>query len=381
MKRQTTLWLAAGFLLVANTLLARTVPVFRHALEQWPAREVYLTVGLAQTPSLRDRNLMRTFETNSLDQRGPCNYRMRLEYRQVSSYITIAGLNPDVEDVAPFFTGELTEATLKRVLRSPLRDNIASELLAGKASVWLFIEGKTPLPKVRAKIAATLAAESKRLTLHNKKAAGETDETTPQTEQPLPVDFVLHTLGQTPATEKAEAILLGQLADLSPGMTVPAGSLFCVTGRGLIIASFGPETITTDNLTAVCEFLAAPYSCDLNHLKNAPALLLKGDWGKIVPLIVTEIQPTPATGLPTSVPEGSQAGKDDLPKLPAAPVAPSPKTLPPTPPAPKKTLIDKIPFLYIVGAAMAGWIGFMLYRLKQEYDSHQRTKKEEESQK
>ena len=66
----------------------------------------------------------------------------------------------------------------------------------------------------------------------------------------------------------------------------------------------------------------------------------------------------------------------ELPKLPAAPAT---RPIPglDTDLAPD-TLIDKIPWIYLVGVIMIGWIGFMFYRIKQEYDSQKRMKDEED---
>ncbi len=345
MKRFHPQLVALVLLAAANWAAAAPVPVFRHALDHWPSRAVYLTVGLAKTPSLRDRGLMKSFEAASLDQRGTCNYRLRLEYHQVSSHISIAAMNPDVEDVAPFYTAVLNEATLNAVLTSPLRAKIASELQTGKAGVWLYVEDKSLAAKQAATIATTITNQGKHLS--------QTD---------LPIAFTLHTLTLDKASQIAEAVLLGQLADLSPSMTIAPGTLFCITGRGLIIAALGPEQATEDNITAVCEFLASPYSDDLDHLKTAPALLLNADWDN------ASKKSAPAPAPP------AQTDTESSPKAPAV-VRP---VIPTIPAAAKPTLIDKIPWIYLVGLIMAGWIGFMFYRIKQEVDSQKRMNNEEE---
>lgn len=101
------------------------IPVFRYALEHWPADDYrFETSG-------ENRRL---FPTDVSD----ANLRVEVSDTETESRL----LFPDGESVA--WTGVATPETAARILDSPARAEIAKCILSGQSVVWVYIESGDP---------------------------------------------------------------------------------------------------------------------------------------------------------------------------------------------------------------------------------------------
>ncbi|MBT3279345.1 MAG: hypothetical protein HN370_08230 [Phycisphaerales bacterium] len=75
---------------------------------------------------------------------------------------------------------------------------------------------------------------------------------------------------------------------------------------------------------------------------------------------------------PAQAAETPRLEKEALPAVAAKPATP-PTTLPK-----KESTADSIPLTYVIGFVMLVWLGFIIYRLKLEYDCQKRAKDEEQ---
>jgi hypothetical protein len=289
--------LMATFCLMApaSPVAACTVPVFRYALERWPA-DPYEAVIFHRGPfgpqdqaiadALRqaaDSPLaLANLTVNVVDVAGQMDdvtlalwqaHKDRPLPRLVLRY-------PDTPaDAPPAWAGLLSSAEVRDLIDSPARRQLAWRLLKGESVVWLLIECGN---KARDAAAARLLTDQL-AQLQKTLQLPEVDENDPQVQGPplrssLPLRLVFSQLALA-RHDPAERIFVSMLLNTQPN-AAPADepAIIPVFGRGRALGVLSGKAITPDNLSDAAAFLTGQCSCLIKEQNPGIDLLLAADW-------------------------------------------------------------------------------------------------------
>ena len=113
------------------------IPVFRYALERWPADAFRIEVAPLEAATAAERAALVQLEDGAAINGGPCNYVVtRMPDAAGPEAVTV--LPP--RGTIPVWTGSLTEASAA-VAAGPAHQELVRRLLAGDAIVWLVLVG------------------------------------------------------------------------------------------------------------------------------------------------------------------------------------------------------------------------------------------------
>ena len=274
--------------LLPALIWACQVPVFRYALERWPAEACRLEVGPGGGAEAdAARALLRQAVA---DPRAPLN----LELQEA------AGLAPGTLALqAPAAAGEtarppvwqapLTPATARLLADSPVRRTLRERLLAGESAVWLLLESGDAAKDAAAagRLAQALEAAQASLQLpegvltpeqaRQGQSAGKPEDVL-QSEVPLRLAFSTLRLSRQDA---AEAVLIAQLLRVEDDLADYAGEpmAFPVFGRGRVLEPLIGAGIHRDNVVEHAQYLCGACSCEVKALNPGMDLLLAAAWG------------------------------------------------------------------------------------------------------
>jgi hypothetical protein len=269
-------------LLPVVPLRACDVPVYRYALENWPADSYHAAV-LHRGPLGADARLL----VDRLEQRAAAaNLLVRVidldQARQEDVPETDVSAGPMLVVQYPAATkietdawsGPLSLQAIDALLDSPLRRETANRLHAGE-TVWLLLASGT-------KEADEAAA----------KVIEENRPSSPDT-------ALLWVRRDDPAERVLVRLLLGSEPDLA-GRGEPMA--FPVFGRGRVLYALVGAGITAENVRRAGEFLSGDCSCTVKRDNPGTDLLLTADWSDVrrpapddvEPPPVSEAQPAPA---------------------------------------------------------------------------------------
>jgi hypothetical protein len=275
---------------------ACNVPVFRYALERWPA-DLYEVVVLHDGQlTAKDQQLVAMLQESSRSTQGLTNYNLHqiavsdveddLLHQVWAKHGTDSGpvlalLYPrnamDVPDRV-VTAAPLSQDAVEGLIDSPLRQNLVGEILAGESAVWLFV----PSGNVEADQAALTQ-------LHDHVARNERElELPPQDEieadeffrieNPieLRLGFSVLTLNRDDAKEKfLLAMLLGSEPDLE---SLQEPMAFPVIGRGRVLYGLVGKGISADTIKSASRFVVGPCSCQVKEQNPGFDLLLSVAW-------------------------------------------------------------------------------------------------------
>ena len=133
-------------LCLANALPACDVPVFRYALERWPAETYTIVASLPEQTGTAGDNGLKLLRNSSIFEGGNANYRLEEKYYPAEQaagenaarleviYYSQSGLTSRI------WQGPLSRQAVSRIVGSPLRSEIAEKLIGGATGVWLLLE-------------------------------------------------------------------------------------------------------------------------------------------------------------------------------------------------------------------------------------------------
>jgi hypothetical protein len=302
--------LGCGVLLPAQ---ACNVPVFRYALERWPADSYRLSVYytrqldpalakqldvLAQRPLNMEVSLVDLQKTDPKDRRlaGVAIDRGKLPW--------IVLCYPDRGDPPRVaWSGRLESGVLDRIADSPVRREIVRRILSGESAVWILLESGDAQKNrsAREQLQRAITTAGKRFHLP---AAEELDysaddsmpDSAPDASDglaakiPLKVAFSLLTLSRKDAKEEIlRAVLLGSEPDLKEYSCEPMA--FLVFGQGRVLWALVGKGVNADNVLEACEFLTEGCSCQIKSTNPGTDLLTCTDWCRFLqrPLSIEEV--------------------------------------------------------------------------------------------
>jgi len=296
-------------LLCAAPVWACDVPVFRWALERWLPDPYDIVVF--------KRGTMTPSHATAVDELESCenaNASVRLvdvdsELDPAVKELWDSQLSPDLPLMivrypnAPpgaggFWSGSLTHDTVKTVLDSPKRREIAQRLLDDDAAVWVLLESGDPAKDGPAAELLQEQIERMQNTLKLPDRApdlGYASWIAPEAPD-LQISFSLVQIGRNdPAEQMFVEMLLHSESDL---LSFAEPMAFPVFGRGRALYALVGAGITEENIEEACAFLVGACTCLVKDENPGTDMLMSVDWdGLIGTSYVAELVPAPFPGL------------------------------------------------------------------------------------
>lgn len=268
-------------------LNACNIPVYRYALQNWPADEyVVLWYFQSQTPELSVCDSLLTSSSancrvNKIDVNTPAG-KIIAEENGVSVFPWMQVSSPQNPETLVLWSGPLTRDHLAHILHSPVRSRLARQLLQGQAAVWVLL-------KSGAKEADQKAVQ----TLHSalqKANAVQSNSFTDDLEKYSFAEMVVDRL--SPEEKFFVDCLLHSEPDLC---SWSSPMLFPVFGRGRVLYALVGEGIQEKNILDACQAVTGWCSCEVKALNPGCDLLLAMDWThSALPMTMSETIYIPA---------------------------------------------------------------------------------------
>jgi hypothetical protein len=338
---RTSGWVAPlAVVICASPACACNVPVFRFALEKWPADLYEVVIIHRGELSASDKALVQNLtkdksaanctvevidlagrpeeQVQALLARFP---RMELPFLLVR-YPRVCGIDADV------WTGKLSAISLKSVLDSPARQELARRLLRGDSAVWLLLESGV---KTKDESAARLVQTELRQLENKLKLPSRTDDPEDRINPegpPLRVAFSLLRVSQAdPAEQVLVRMLLNSENDLS-GRRVPM--VFPIYGRSRALYALVGSGINQENIAEAAQHVVGPCTCTIKEQNPGVDLLVSARWDDLLTgRLVKERPPPPLPSLAdfathdSAEAERSETDPSVVPRAPADPEPPS----------------------------------------------------------
>ncbi|MGD8500142.1 MAG: hypothetical protein PVJ86_05815 [Phycisphaerales bacterium] len=297
---------------LSQAVYACSTPVFRYALERWPA-DFYEAVLIHRGPIADDdpTALLLKDETaqflnlrlSAIDLESAAETETGPEpAERVKSLL--GGEIPEKLPAlalwypwqrgraAPLWVGEFTPATVALLAKSPKRKELAERLMEGQSGVWVFVESGNA-DKDRAAL-QLLSQELEAATRELKEMALPVDDV-----QMPGLSFEFSTLSVSRSDPKERFLLemlLNSEPDLDEYADVPI--VFPVFGRGRALFALVGEGINSDNLREAIAFLTGPCGCEIKMMNPGVDLLMATNWDAAVMQFYQEFYETQEEELP-----------------------------------------------------------------------------------
>ncbi len=260
--------IAALALVLPTAAAACSVPVFRYALDRWPADAFRLEAPAA---ALRG-------EPVASDLRGDGGVQLNIEVLPLDQEQDARLFFPGQSgEAAAVWSGELNAANYRALVTSPARAEIAKRLLNGDTAVWVLVEsGSPPASDALAKrLGEQLAAIEKTATLPAMRPDDPSSQIGPGPK--LQVKFSLLRIPRAAAEEHA---FIAMLAGPDGLPALPATQPFAalVFGRGHVAGAWMGEKLTGELIEKASLFLIGACSCEAKHLNPGWDTLMRVNW-------------------------------------------------------------------------------------------------------
>ena len=276
---------AALFILSPSTAYACSTPVFRYAMERWPA-DYYEGVLIHKGPLADDDPASVLLQG---EQAEFLNLRISPIDLASSTADEVTGLlgGPVPETLpalvlwypwnkgraAPFWNGQFTPSTVKALIQSPKRQELARRLTDGQTAVWIFIES------------GNAGKDKAALQLLNKEfatAAKELKEMASALAEELQMPEISYEFSILPVSrsDPNERMLLEMLLNSEPDLDEYSNEpiVFPTFGRGRALFALVGEGINADNLREAIAFITGPCGCEIKMLNPGVDLLMAENW-------------------------------------------------------------------------------------------------------
>jgi hypothetical protein len=311
--------LALAYFASASSTHACSVPVFRYALERWPA-DPYEVVIFHRGPLKEEtKSALAKLEAATHENGGIANLELATVNLDDNPELALQKLWEAQENAElpwmvvryprtlrrdeTVWATRLTDAAAQRLLQSPLRSKVADLLLKGETGVWILLESgdRTKDDAAAELLRKQLKKMTQTLKLPELNKNDPDDRITRGPGVPdLKVSFALLRLSRTdPAEQALVQMLLHAEDDL---ITLGAKPMaFPIFGRGRAHFALVGDGIVASNIEESCTALVGPCTCQVKRLYPGTDLLLAADWDKVFrPAEKAEAPqpPTPSTTLP-----------------------------------------------------------------------------------
>ena len=174
---------------------------------------------------------------------------------------------------APFWNGQFTPSTVKALIQSPKRQELARRLTDGQTAVWIFIES------------GDAGKDKAALQLLNKEfatAAKELKEMASALAEELQMPEISYEFSILPVSrsDPNERMLLEMLLNSEPDLDEYSNEpiVFPTFGRGRVLFALVGEGINADNLREAIAFITGPCGCEIKMLNPGVDLLMAENW-------------------------------------------------------------------------------------------------------
>lgn len=279
------------------------IPVFRYALDYWPADVFQATLYHEGPLDEAEAELYASLEEDAFSERPLLNLTIdrvdlsdptaaenRGLYEEAGAPVLpslILTFPGSTLGGGPVVSAPFEAAAVAALLDSPKRRELTSRIQSGDSAVWVFLESGDA-EKDRETLAileAGLAEMESTLTL----PTIEDDPNAPEglldptlgAGPPLKIAFSLLSLSRD---DPDEQILVNLLLKSEPDLLDPEFEgepmAFPVYGRGRVLYAVIGKGINEANIREACEFLVGPCSCQVKDLNpGSTDLLLAASWG------------------------------------------------------------------------------------------------------
>jgi hypothetical protein len=262
-----------------------STPVFRFALEMWPAYRYVVEIihdGNLSSSQKHALNLLR--EATSSDVSVNLKIIEKVQNNNNESEWPIMKMTFPVESKIPgtLWQGALTTENVEKIINSPSRKLVLENVRKGDAVVWLFLEsGNAERDAKQVKI---LEEELKRLSRELKLSETATDVAGNLLDIKVintGVNFSLVRIDRNdPLEEVFINILLGTEVDLQFFKNVPLA--FPMFGRGRVLYALAGNGIKSKNIETACSTIIGWCSCTIKDDNPGTDLLFKANWDTII---------------------------------------------------------------------------------------------------
>ena len=291
-RRARLLALAAVLLLTATAARACNVPVFRYALERWPADPYEVIVFHRGPLSPTDQALTAALAKIADADTPAANFtfeRVDLTKKPDKELAQLFEAQPD-RDQLPFlvvrypaqsgrevnvWSGRLNADAVHRLLDSPARREVVRRIVGGDSGVWILLDSGD-----RAKDDAAerlLRAELGKLqrTLKLPELTSDPEDQLSAKGPELKLAFSLLRVSRA---DPAEVMLVRMLQGLEEELPTDRPMAYAVFGRGRALPPLIGAGIRPDNLRADARFVTGPCTCKVKEQNPGVDLLILADW-------------------------------------------------------------------------------------------------------
>ncbi len=247
---------------------ACSIPVFRYALDRWPADPFAIEISATDAKDEAVARFLRNFTDSS-----PMNLSPSRSQDEGPSRLAFPHAAPDA---TPAWSGKLDAATLPRITDSPARVEIVKRILAGESAVWVLVESGQKNADDRA--ASTL--EKRLRYLEQVAQVPAIDPSDPTSKLgPGPALRVKFSVLRIKSGDEAEKQFTAMLAGPNGYMENANGPwLALVFGRGRVLGAWAAEGFGDEQIDEASLFLLAACSCEVKRMNPGWDLLLNADW-------------------------------------------------------------------------------------------------------
>ncbi len=309
-----------AMLLAVSPLLACQVPVFRYALERWPADRYELVIlhngpldesDQARLTTLRKSNAVGNFEVRAVDVANSADDLLSSVWQEhgKSGKPIITIMYPrNAREVPDHLVGTLplTDKSIKSIIDSPVRQKIAKELIQGESAVWIFVpSGNAKDDEVaQAMLNEQVLLNEKQLKLPPQEEIESDEAFLAENEIELRLGFSIVTLNRD---DPQEQFMLKMLLASEPDLEeLDQPMAFPVLGRGRVLYALVGKGIAPETIGIASRFIVGPCSCQVKEQNPGFDLLMSFDWDeKIAGSTISDPLPE-TTGKPVllSIPPG-----------------------------------------------------------------------------
>ena len=316
MKKQKSTALIWTFCtLAASVALACNVPVFRYALERWPADPYELVVLHEGKLSAEEVAAVDMLRKTDLRSDTPANFNVRTieisasndrllediwKKREGDSGPLLVTLYPRNAQEVPdriVSVHPLSSQIVQRSVDSPMRQQLAKRLLSGDSAVWVFVpcgdkdQDEAALERLKLEV----KKNQQSLELPPQDELEEDDLFQPENPIELRLGFSIITVDRK---DPKETFFLEMLMGSEPDLeSLEEPMAFPVIGRGRVLYALVGKGIFRDTIAMASRFVVGPCSCQVKEQNPGFDLLLAVDWDeKLGGAAISEPVETPSKG-------------------------------------------------------------------------------------
>ncbi len=278
--------------LLTSIAHACSVPVFRYALERWPA-DYYGAMVIHKGPlSEAENSLLEEFKEGVEQDDVFLNvevFTKDLADPEAGELDKLLGdLVPEklpaialwypwrMQREPPVLVWDFSAETVSQLLKSPAREEIVKRIIDGDSAVWLFVESENA--ETNKVTLARINEELKAVEIELKEMQEENID--PETEG-LVYKFSVMSISRSDPEEKALIeMLMKSEEDLHEHKALPM--VFPMYGQGRALFALIGEGINSENIRDVVGFLTGPCSCQVKSMNPGTDIMMPANWEKAI---------------------------------------------------------------------------------------------------